>query len=244
MSNPNRLFLIPLAGEGSRFPRETWKVPKPLIQFDGVTFLEYSIRSLPIKRSDKVLLVIRKSEFDKDYIELAARIFQDIEYEIVQLDAPTKGQADTVRLGISGEDLSSELWIHNGDSALNVDWGQYDSHSDGTLVVFPSSENRWSFARLGMNNYVELVTEKIPISNLASTGTYIFKTASDFLLALENNEGMLVNDEQYVAPLYNYLIANGRKIVVLPCREFFCLGTPEDFESSKSFLRDKWSPAF
>lgn len=242
--NQTRLFVIPLAGEGSRFPIGKWLLPKPLIQYNGVSFLEYSIRSLPIKISDKIIFVIRDGLHRSDLeisIDLLCNAFDTT---VVVVPGATKGQADSVSRGLVDQNLDSTLWIHNGDTALNCDWDKLDSGLDGTLITFTSSSPRWSFVETNPLGKVLRVEEKNPISDHASTGTYIFKKASDFLESLGNQEGCLIEGEQYVAPLYNYLIQRGKKFAALNCSEVFCLGTPEDFDLAKEGLENRWRPSW
>lgn len=237
-----KLFVIPLAGEGSRFPIKVWGRPKPLITHQGKTFLEYSIRSLPVNDKDKIIFVVREGVFLESLKSTIRQICKNISVSIVTVSQSTKGQADSVRIGLKNENLELPLWIHNGDSALNCDWSQINSETDGTLITFTSDLPRWSFVESDMSKKVVRIEEKIAISTSASTGTYIFAKASDFIESLEKNETLLVAGEQYVAPLYNYLIENGREYDTVECQDFFCLGTPEDFESSKENLTNLWSP--
>jgi NDP-sugar pyrophosphorylase family protein len=240
----NRLFVIPLAGEGSRFPIEKWKVPKPLIKYNGISFLEYSLRSMPVQASDKVIFVIRDG-FHRLQIEKAINsLCNRLDYTVVVVHQATKGQADSVRLALANQDVSLPLWIHNGDTALNCDWESVDSRLDGTLITFRDSSPRWSFVEIDTLGKVLQVAEKQPISDLASTGTYIFRRASDFLESLKVNEKHLVNGEQYVAPLYNYLISKGLHYSILESPDVFCLGTPEDFDLAKERLNTRWVPSW
>ena len=39
-------ILIPMAGEGTRFPRDTYKIPKPLIDIYGTPMIQRAIESL------------------------------------------------------------------------------------------------------------------------------------------------------------------------------------------------------
>ena len=237
-----RLFVIPLAGEGSRFPIDVWQLPKPLITFNNKTFVEYSIKSLPVRVTDRIIFVVREGKFTQRLISTILAICGNIPISIVTVSDLTRGQADSVRIGLQNESLGKPLWIHNGDSALNCDWSLLNSRSDGALITFTSNLPRWSFAKSDKFGKVLRVEEKVPISTSASTGTYIFEKASDFIESLEDSERNQIRGELYVAPLYNYLIDIGREYYDVKCEHFFCLGTPEDFESSKEGLLNDWIP--
>ena len=54
--------LIPMAGEGQRFKNEGYKLPKPLIEIDGVPMVIKALKSLPL--ADKNILIVRKGQFN------------------------------------------------------------------------------------------------------------------------------------------------------------------------------------
>jgi hypothetical protein len=188
--------------------------------------------------------VFREGGYAKEIMAIAQGLRESTHNRFVILPNSTLGQADTVQKGILNTDLSLPLWIHNGDSAMNCDWPRIPQPCDGVMVTFNDEEPRWSFAETNENNQVIFVTEKIPISSNASTGTYVFKSGQDFLDAYRRSEGLMVNGEQYVAPLFNILIEKGKDIRIFKSDKFFCLGTPEDFERSKNALLAEWKPCW
>jgi len=76
--------------------------------------------------------------------------------------------------------------------------------------------------------------EKEVISNEATVGIYNFIKGSDFVNAAELmiKKNIRVNNEFYVAPVYNNLILNGKKIGIYnigsDIEGMYGLGTPED----------------
>ena len=77
------------------------------------------------------------------------------------------------------------------------------------------------------------VAEKSPISNIATTGVYYWAQGKDFVMHARQmmKKNIRVNNEFYVAPVFNEAIASGAHIRTMPCRRFHCLGTPEDLEA-------------
>jgi dTDP-glucose pyrophosphorylase len=100
------------------------------------------------------------------------------------------------------------------------------------LGAFHSTEPRFSFAALDENGFVKKTAEKVVISNNALTGLYHFTNPTDFFKAtesaFENNE--TTKGEFYIAPLYNYLIKKGRRLIVDMADEVNILGTPEELQ--------------
>ena len=85
-------------------------------------------------------------------------------------------------------------------------------------------------ARIGPGGEVSEVAEKVQISENALTGLYHFTDAADFFsIAAEAVAGGQPG-ELYVAPMYNKLIAAGRRFVLDEARCITPLGTPEDVE--------------
>ena len=112
------------------------------------------------------------------------------------------------------------------------------SDCDGYLEVFEGTGSNWSYAKpeSDKSNRVIETAEKNPIWNLCSTGLYHFKKASNFLAAFEeamSNKGGLVNNEYYIAPLYNTLIKKGLDIRydLVPFEDITCCGVPEEYEA-------------
>jgi len=104
---------------------------------------------------------------------------------------------------------------------------------DGVLGYFDSNENRFSFAALDNNNeYVIDVQEKEVISNHALTGLYTFKNAGDFMetYAYHTRNELTVKGEYYIAPMYNYLIKQGKKYILDKADKHYILGTPAEYE--------------
>ena len=104
---------------------------------------------------------------------------------------------------------------------------------DGVLDVFRTEGDKWSFARVDEQNRVLETAEKRRISPWATTGLYYFrrgrdfvKHASDMIAANERS-----NNEFYVAPVYNRLIAAGADIRANPLERVWVLGTPEDLDN-------------
>ena len=110
------------------------------------------------------------------------------------------------------------------------------------MVVTLVSEDdpKWSYARLDGAGRVLEVVEKEVVSNDATVGIYNFRSGADFVRGADamTAKGLRVNGEFYVAPVYNELVAEGKRLGVRNIgavdRGMYGLGTPEDLER---FLR-------
>jgi hypothetical protein len=77
-----------------------------------------------------------------------------------------------------------------------------------------ADDPKWSYVRFDDAGLITEVVEKRVISTEATVGIYNFRRGSDFVAAAERmiEHDLRVNGEFYVAPVYNQLIADGRRI--------------------------------
>lgn len=230
-------FVIPMAGRGQRFVDAGFDLPKMLIKAKGKTLLEWSIDSLPLSLcTNLICIILREHEEQYQLSEKIKSIYgTSLNLKFFVLDHITRGQAETVWLARSLFDQQLDLVIFNIDTYFHSDTltkALQRKDIDGVLGSFNSNQSRFSFARLNEDDYIVETTEKVAISNNALTGLYHFKNTSDFedtvSFHLENN--IRVNNEFYIAPMYNYLIKKGRKFIIDKVNEFDILGTPEELK--------------
>jgi hypothetical protein len=72
--------------------------------------------------------------------------------------------------------------------------------------------------------------EKEVISTNATVGIYYWQRGSEFVKYAEQmiSKNIRVNNEFYVAPVYNEAITDGKKIKIFKVGKMWGLGTPED----------------
>ena len=161
---------------------------------------------------------------------------------LVKLLQPTLGQADTVLQGLklAAIDLTEPITIFNIDTFRPrfTFPKQFDLNTiDGYLEVFRGTGTNWSYVQpLSIKTFeVAKTIEKIPISDLCSTGLYYFREANLFLNAfnIELKKGR--EKELFIAPIYNHLIKAGAKIFyheIQKTEVSFC-GTPNEYQMLK-----------
>jgi len=230
-------FVIPMAGRGQRFINAGYIVPKMLIEAHGKTLLEWSIDSLPLELcTNLVCIILAEHEREHQLSQKISAIYASrCPVRFFFLDQVTRGQAETVLLAKDLFIPGKELLIYNIDTYFHSDTLAsvlLEKNHDGILGAFPSRENRFSYAMTDEHGFVIKTAEKVVISDHALTGLYHFKCIDDFIETatyhIDNN--IRVNNEFYVAPMYNYLIDKGRKFRVDEVQQHFILGTPEELE--------------
>lgn len=228
-------ILIPMAGEGSRFKKAGYTFPKPLIEVNGKPMIQMVVENLQFK--DAKYIFLTRKEHLEDYKGLQSTL-QEItkgNCEIVEVDGLTEGAACTALLAKEFIDNDEELLIANSDQYIewqpkNFEYLKNTNMFDGIVLCFNSSHPKWSFVRVDEDGYVNEVAEKNPISDIATTGIYWWAKGSDFVYCAEKmiDRNIRVNNEFYIAPVYNELIKEDGELIPFYVQEMWGTGTPED----------------
>jgi len=154
----------------------------------------------------------------------------------------TKGALCTALVAIDRLDLEKPLLIAPGDFSLKSDIraGLLEKFSDTSVQAFSvtmeSSNPKYSFARIDENQRILEYCEKDPVSNVATTGIFGFKTVADFVLAatwvLKNN--ISLDGRFFVSSAVNYFIMNGKRVENLHLNL-----RPDDFHKNWSNHEDR-----
>lgn len=229
-----------MAGMSSRFYKAGFTKPKYMLQAHQKSLFSHSV--LSFKRyfeTDRFLFIVRDIDGTVDFVRAECASLGVLNYKIVTLSAPTGGQAETVYLGLKEAGTADdEIIIFNIDTIRN-DYIKplFISDVDGYLEVFDGEGDNWSFAAEDVNRpgYVTKTTEKDPISRLCSDGLYHFKNFTVYEYAykqmLHAGEYGKAKGEYYVAPMYNYIIANGGAVRfdVVQSEKLIFSGTPDEY---------------
>ena len=228
-----------MAGAGKRFIDAGYKIPKYLIKVKDKTLFEWSLNSLPLELAEKVIFILL-DEHEKQYkvSKYIDSIFSDyINIEYLFLKKQTRGQAETVFKAKDKINLNNKLVIFNIDTNFfsSTLKANLQKKCDGLVGVFPSNDVKFSYAKINKEKVVETAEKKV-ISNNALTGLYMFDNPLSFLEAAEKSFKMklTINNEYYIAPLYNLLIKKNKYIIIDRVNNINILGTPSDLERFKS----------
>lgn len=240
-------IVIPMAGKGSRFVNAGYTVPKPLIDVNGEPMICVVTKNIAPTMSHRFIYICQKEHLQKYDLETSLRAIEP-DCIIIPITNVTEGAACTVLLAQEYIDNDSPLMIANSDQYVDCAIDQYivaGIGNDGCIMTMRANDPKWSYIRYDVNGAVTEVREKEVISDEATVGIYNFAHGSDFVCAAHAMIGkdIRVNQEFYVAPVYNELIAEGRKIVYYNVgreqKGMYGLGTPEDLEL---FLRREELP--
>jgi HAD superfamily hydrolase (TIGR01509 family) len=228
--------LIPMAGAGSRFKQQGYKLPKPLIDVNGKPMIQWVVENLNMKAN--FVFVVQKSHYEEYNLGIILPLIAP-GCKIVQTEGLTEGAACTTLLAKEYINNSDHLLIANSDQF--VEWDSCDfmyhmiSHdADGGILSFIDStlNPKWSFAKLNSDGNVVEVAEKKPISDIATVGIYYFKRGNEYVKFTEQmiSKNIRVNNEFYICPVYNEYVSDNKKIKTKNCNKMWGLGTPEDLQ--------------
>jgi NDP-sugar pyrophosphorylase family protein len=221
--------IIPMAGLGSRFSNDGYTDPKPLIEFLGKPMIQHVVEHVGLSECEHIFLC-QKSHIKKYKLhDLFASFVSN--FRIVEVDGLTEGAAITVSLADSVMRADDPFMIVNSDQLVYWDRDLTKfGDADGCIYCFFGNGPKWSYAAIDENGTVRRVAEKVQISEHATSGMYYWKRWSDFKAALTKmiNLNDRVNQEFYVAPVYNY--ANG-KIIIKHVDNVEQVGTPEELNA-------------
>lgn len=229
-------IVIPMAGAGSRFARNGFSLPKPLISVHGIPMIRLVIENIRPSCPHRFIFVAQNCHI-KTY-GLKEKLTHWIsDCSIVGIDGLTDGAACTVLKACSFINNNEPLMIVNSDQYIDAridDYLNFCNNYDGAVMTMHADNPKWSFIERDKSGIIKRIVEKEVISDEASVGIYNFARGCDFVSAAEEmiNSDMRINGEFYVAPVYNLLIARGKRIACYTIGSvgngMYGLGTPED----------------
>ncbi|GHZ42503.1 hypothetical protein VCSRO173_3305 [Vibrio cholerae] len=213
------MIVIPMAGMSSRFFKAGYDKPKYMLDAHGETLFAHAVKSFQAYFKSKPFLFIVKDSFETpSFVLEQVKKLGITEYYIEVLQQDTRGQAETVYLGLkqlfSNQcDYVDEITVFNIDTFRpGFKFPNVINESNGYLEVFKGEGDNWSFARPESSNSNRVIetAEKNPISDLCSTGLYHFEKVYYFFDAFDEYiklpKGSWEKGELYIAPLYNLMI--------------------------------------
>lgn len=229
-------IVVPMAGRGSRFANAGYQLPKPLIDIHGHPMIEYVVKNIRPAQAHRFIFICQQEHLEKyDLAITLERIAPGC--AVVTVDHITEGAACTVLLAEKYIDNGDPLMIANSDQYVDTDINEYLAalgDYDGLIMTMPSDHPKWSYIRYDEQGFVTLVREKEVISDQATVGIYNYRRGSDFVKYAHHmiEKNIRVNNEFYVAPVYNEMIEAGMKLVYKDVgAKMHGLGTPEDLEA-------------
>jgi len=236
-------ILIPMAGLGSRFVKEGFKVPKQIINIKDKHLIDISLDCLDYKDCNLIFVLRDEHVYNHHMDELLQKKFGD-DIKIVVLDQLTDGSVCSCLFAEEYIDNDAPLVIHTLDIEFRPVFNPHIMESldaDGLILTFKSNSINYSYAQLDSEGLVTKTAEKKAISPNACVGIYGFKKGSDFCKYAKEmiSRNLRTKNEFYISPLYNVLIEDGKKIVTEGVDKMHIFGTPDEYRFYKDNVVQK-----
>jgi NDP-sugar pyrophosphorylase family protein len=244
--------LIPMAGAGTRFAREGYSAPKPLVEVAGVPMSRRALDTLPPAR--RWIAACRSDHLDDPRLYEALRA-GGRNLDVISVPSVTDGQARTCLLARDVIDPDAPLLIGPCDAMFVYDEDRYealtaDPSIDCLIWTFRNhphanrNPQQWGWVRTDAEGTALGISCKVPISNEVSCdpgiiGVFWFRKGSFFLSAVDAliAEDRRVNGEFYVDSAINVLLDQGRRAKVFDVQHFISLGNPDDVRTYEYWFR-------
>jgi len=247
-------IVVPMAGRGSRFLKEGYTLPKPLIPVHGKPMIQVVINNLKPKAKHKFIFLCLKEHIDQHQIDKKLKQWAP-GCRVITVDQVTEGAACTVLLAKKLINNKNPLMIANSDQWVDIDINDYlksmdDGKADGLIMTMWADDSKWSYVRFDEKGNVVEVVEKQVVSNEATVGIYNYKCGKYFVDAAESMiaKNLRVNNEFYVAPVYNEMIAKNQKLIIYNVGKvldgMYGLGIPSDLKEFESLPVSKKATNF
>jgi HAD superfamily hydrolase (TIGR01509 family) len=228
-------ILIPMAGAGSRFSSVGYTFPKPLIEVNGKPMIQLVIDNLNVDAN--FIYLVRKEHYDKYNLRSFLNAITP-NCTIITVDSLTEGACCTTLLAEEYINNDHPLIIANSDQFIEWKSGEF-YHSlntngvDGSILTFENRHPKWSYVNYDEYGNVLEVREKEVISDKATVGIYYWAKGADYVHYSHQMiaKNIRVNNEFYVAPVYNEAIQDGKIIKTHQIDKMWGLGTPEDLNT-------------
>jgi NDP-sugar pyrophosphorylase family protein len=251
-------IIVLMAGEGRRFTEAGITTPKPLVEVNNKTILEWTTRSLPFIQhmdqtidvpiySEQLYFAIREEHEQYGMSDYLKRVYGS-DINIVSFKKSTRGNLETayfVAALIDNEDdpllvLDSDN-KYDGTGFLNTISEAYDFDDSMVVTCFEPQDrsDKWSFVIAEGNLAIEICEKDVSALDRGGkplVGTFWFHNTNQFMdhadkiLRSGERTGWPGREEFFISQVPRSHIKQGRPVFVHTITDVVPLGTPEDVQ--------------
>lgn len=232
-------LIMPMAGNGIRFFKGGYIMPKPLIEIYGKPFFYWATESIAnFVDLESITFVVLQQHIKKFSIDKIILQYYPNGI-IVSLEQVLDGAVLTCMAGVEHIHDMKPIIFNDCDHLFTAkvfnDYckkGNFEQ-LDAALLTFESSSPKYSYLQYDELGNVIRTLEKEVISNSAICGAYYFKNKEIFNQAATEYLKQCTYTEFYVSGVYNILAKQGKLIKSFPVDMHLPFGTPEEYEVAK-----------
>ena len=230
---------MPMGGAGSRFFKNGFVMPKPLIEINGKPFLYWATRSIEkyVEVADITFVVLKQhiAEFNID--KVISKYFPQAKIEAVDFEEVKSGPVMTCLAGLKNIQDDCPILFNDCDHmfacnafAENMNSGSWDY--DGALLTFNSDQPQFSYIEYNNDRIVGTVEKKV-VSNQAICGAYMVRNAKMFCDMAEEYLKNCNYSEFFVSGIYNVMCNRGLTVQNYTVDFHVPFGTPTEYEAAQ-----------
>lgn len=240
MTNKKLHLIMPMGGAGSRFFKNGFVTPKPLIEINGKPFLYWATRSIAKYTTlcDITFVVLKQhiKEFNIDKTIL--KYFPDAKIEAVDFEQVKSGPVMTCLAGLKNITDENPVLFNDCDHMFSCetfsrDMNEGDLDCDGALITFNSDQPQFSYVQYENGRVCGTVEKKV-VSNHAICGAYIVRDAKTFREMAQEYLKNCNYSEFFVSGIYNVMCQKGLSVKNYTVDFHVPFGTPEEYEKAQN----------
>lgn len=222
--------IIPMGGIGSRFSRQGYAMPKPLINIAGRPMLHWILANAVFEKNDTLFIALRRDLDEKHALSKELQIaFPEVEIVAIYLGFATRGAAETLYIVtryMTKSQLARRTISLDCDTIYFSDvlasFRNLPSNTGCSLYFEDDSpEPIYSYVSFKDDgNQISAIAEKVRISKYANTGGCGFGSAEllqKYLLETLDN-GLPSAGEYYTSSVIETMLTAGMHFAVFMCR--------------------------
>lgn len=232
-------LVMPMGGAGSRFYKNGYMVPKPLIEIHGKPFLYWATQSIT-KFIDVIDLTFVVLQEHIDNFQIDSIIYKYFpETKIIVIPEVLNGPVLTCLKGVEQITDNNPVMFNDCDhlfccSSFNQAIMEKKMDFDGALLSFTSTQPQYGYIQYDESEHRIIGTvEKKAVSTHAICGAYTFKNAQLYRAVCNEYLKVCEYGEYFVSGVYNVMCNNGMKVYDFLCDFHLPFGTPEEYELAK-----------
>lgn len=232
-------LIMPMGGAGSRFFKNGFVMPKPLIEIKGKPFFYWATRSIEkfVDVEDLTFVVLHEHIEDFQIDKKILKYFPNAKIEVVDFEAVKAGPVMTCLAGIKNIKDDYPILFNDCDHMFmctefseDMNKGKWDY--DGALLTFESNQPQFSYIKYENGKIIGTV-EKDVVSNQAICGAYMVRTAQVFRNMAEEYLKNCEYSEFFMSGIYNVMCQKEMSIKNFTVDIHVPFGTPEEYERAK-----------
>ena len=232
-------LIMPMGGAGSRFFKNGFVMPKPLIEINGKPFLYWATRSIEkyVELADITFVVLKQhiAEFNID--KVISKYFPQAKIEAVDFEEVKSGPVMTCLAGLKNIQDEQPILFNDCDHMFacenfseDMNCGNWDY--DGALLTFNSDQSQFSYIEYNNDRIVGTVEKKV-VSNHAICGAYMVRNAKMFCDMAEEYLKNCNYSEFFVSGIYNVMCNRGLTVQNYTVDFHVPFGTPTEYEAAQ-----------